>query len=67
VIESPCNKVCVMNEATGLCRGCYRTLDEIARWGTMSDEERQELIGKLAERSGLPDAAETATPPFSRE
>ena len=39
-----------MNEATGLCRGCHRTLDEIARWGEMSDAERAEVIEKLAGR-----------------
>ena len=39
-----------MNEATALCRGCYRTLDEIARWGTMSDAERDEVLAKLSER-----------------
>jgi len=58
VIESPCNKVCVINEATGLCRGCYRTLDEIACWGTMSDGERQEVVAKLAERGDRSGAAE---------
>jgi uncharacterized protein len=62
VIESPCNKVCVINEATGLCRGCYRTLDEIARWGMMSDEEREEVIGKLAERATRSSAAEVRDP-----
>jgi uncharacterized protein len=62
VIESPCNKVCVMNEQTGLCRGCYRTLDEIACWGTMSDEERQEVIAKLAERATRSSAAEARNP-----
>jgi len=62
VIESPCNKVCVINEATGLCRGCYRTLDEIARWGTMSDEEREEVIAKLAERAARSSAAEVRDP-----
>jgi len=62
VIESPCNKVCVINEATGLCRGCYRTLDEIACWGTMSDEERGEVIGKLAERATRSGAAEARDP-----
>ena len=58
MIESPCNKVCVINEATGLCRGCYRTLDEIARWGSMSDDEREEVIGKLAERGDRSSGAE---------
>ena len=59
MIASPCNKVCVMNEATGLCRGCHRTLDEIARWATMSDEERRRVMTELSERhpmtpAGLP-------------
>jgi len=57
LIASPCNKVCVMNEATGLCRGCYRTLDEIARWGTMSEEERKEVNEKLARRPAQTDPA----------
>ena len=30
-IASPCINVCQMQE--GLCVGCLRTLDEIARWG----------------------------------
>ena len=62
MIESPCNKVCVINEATGLCRGCYRTLDEIACWGMMSDKEREEVIGKLAERAIRSGAAEVRDP-----
>ena len=62
MIESPCNKVCVMNEASGLCRGCYRTLDEIASWGMMSDEEKVEVIGKLAERATRSGATEVRNP-----
>jgi hypothetical protein len=29
-----------MVEATGLCAGCYRTLDEIARWSRMGDADK---------------------------
>jgi len=50
VIESPCNKVCVINEATGLCRGCYRTLDEISRWASYTSEQKFELLEELARR-----------------
>jgi predicted Fe-S protein YdhL (DUF1289 family) len=50
LIESPCIKVCVMNDATGLCRGCHRTLEEIARWSHMGDEERREVIEAIARR-----------------
>jgi len=61
VIASPCTKVCVMNEQTGLCRGCHRTLDEIARWGTMSDEERAQVIARLPARRT------EATPPIGAQ
>jgi len=50
LIASPCNKVCVMDPERGLCRGCYRTLDEIARWGGMEDSERGEVLQELARR-----------------
>ena len=43
-----------MNEAIGLCRGCYRTLDEIARWGTMSDAERSAVMSELPLRRAEP-------------
>lgn len=39
-VPSPCISVCRMDEQTGLCSGCFRTLEEIAEWGRMSDEER---------------------------
>jgi len=50
LIASPCNKVCVMDPERGLCRGCYRTLDEIARWGAMEDAERGRVLQELARR-----------------
>jgi predicted Fe-S protein YdhL (DUF1289 family) len=36
---TPCIGVCKL-DAQGFCLGCRRTLDEIARWGAMSDAER---------------------------
>ena len=50
MISTPCIKVCVMDAAAGLCSGCGRTLDEIARWGTMTESERQSIMRVLAER-----------------
>lgn len=32
-IPSPCISVCQMDAQTGLCLGCWRSLDEIAHWG----------------------------------
>jgi predicted Fe-S protein YdhL (DUF1289 family) len=47
---SPCINVCAIDAATGLCSGCGRTLDEIARWASMSDGERQAIMRALPER-----------------
>ena len=52
MIESPCNKVCVMNEATGLCRGCMRTIDEIVAWGTATDETKRAIWAEIRRREG---------------
>ena len=46
---SPCNQVCVM-AGNGYCRGCKRTLDEIARWSSMRDEEKREVLAALPAR-----------------
>jgi predicted Fe-S protein YdhL (DUF1289 family) len=50
VIASPCIKVCTMDTASGLCTGCGRTLDEIARWGGMSEAEREAIMRMLPQR-----------------
>ena len=39
-----------MDPQSGLCRGCLRTLDEIARWGAMSDAEREAVMRELPSR-----------------
>jgi 2-hydroxychromene-2-carboxylate isomerase len=49
-LRSPCVNVCVLDAARGICSGCGRTLDEIARWGGMSDAERDEIMERLAGR-----------------
>jgi uncharacterized protein len=46
---SPCINVCVL-DADGLCRGCLRTLDEIARWMSMTPSEQRQVIEALSER-----------------
>jgi uncharacterized protein len=50
MIETPCIKVCTMDGASGLCNGCGRTLDEIARWSSFSDAERRAIMRSLPER-----------------
>ena len=42
-VLSPCVGICTIDD-DGLCAGCLRTLDEIARWGTMGDDERLRVM-----------------------
>ena len=49
-IKSPCIQVCEMDAASGLCIGCARTIQEIARWGSMRDDERAAIMAKLPAR-----------------
>ena len=43
-------KICTYESGSGLCTGCGRTLDEIARWSAMSGEERRRIMAELPER-----------------
>jgi uncharacterized protein len=56
-MKSPCVKVCVMDPERDACIGCCRTLEEIALWGKMGDEQREAVMRELPERRsrlGLP-------------
>ena len=52
-VPSPCISICVIDEPTGLCAGCYRTLDEIAGWIDLSAAERRSVVANLALRRAL--------------
>ena len=52
-IESPCVNICRMDDANRYCIGCWRTLEEIQRWTTMTDEERTEIMAQLDSRTGV--------------
>lgn len=42
-VLSPCIGVCRL-DVQGLCEGCHRTGQEIARWVHMGDDERLHLM-----------------------
>jgi predicted Fe-S protein YdhL (DUF1289 family) len=55
-IASPCTKVCTIDPASQLCRGCGRSLDEIARWMSLTEGQRADITAALPRRlaaSGL--------------
>jgi predicted Fe-S protein YdhL (DUF1289 family) len=51
-----------MDAQNRYCRGCKRTLGEIARWGGLSDEEQAAVLAQLPARQ-ISDIAEI--PPAS--
>ncbi|WP_457942327.1 DUF1289 domain-containing protein [Vreelandella alkaliphila] len=51
---SPCIQVCNIDPASSLCRGCGRTLDEIACWGSMTEAEKTPVWERL-EQTGYVD------------
>ena len=49
-LESPCIGVCTIAPETGWCRGCRRTIDEIARWRAMDRAERARVLAACEAR-----------------
>lgn len=49
-IDSPCIGVCSIDESTGFCHGCYRTVEEIKAWWNMSPTDQKQLLEELEQR-----------------
>ncbi|MDO9165666.1 MAG: YbaK/EbsC family protein [Rhodoferax sp.] len=49
-VPSPCISVCRMSELTGLCEGCYRTLDEIRDWSSADDSAKRAIWQRIEQR-----------------
>lgn len=50
-LPSPCISVCTMEFSSGLCKGCLRTLDEIADWSTLDDEGKRIIWARIETRA----------------
>ncbi len=48
-VPSPCVNVCALDE-NDLCIGCHRTSDEIMEWPRLTNDERREVLKKVASR-----------------
>lgn len=49
-VPSPCTNICKMNETTGWCDGCLRSIDEIVAWGGLDDAAKRAVWLQLAQR-----------------
>lgn len=50
-VASPCVNLCRIDGENPWCRGCLRTLDEIAAWPGASDEEKRAIWRRIRQRA----------------
>ena len=62
-VPSPCISVCRMDDISGLCWGCYRTLDEIVKWGASGDAEKRAMWRLITQRIASASASASASAP----
>lgn len=49
-ITDPCTRRCGISSQLGYCRGCFRSLDEVARWERMTEWEQRQVVEKMKQR-----------------
>ncbi len=49
-VASPCVLVCLYDKDLDACRGCFRSLDEIAHWSIYTAEEQRGVLERVAAR-----------------
>ncbi|BAN25582.1 DUF1289 domain-containing protein [Caballeronia insecticola] len=49
-IGSPCTNVCKLDPDSGLCRGCYRSREEIKTFRSLDDAAKRALFDELLAR-----------------
>ena len=48
-VPSPCVGICCIG-GDGLCFGCFRTRAELSAWGTATEPEKREILGRCQVR-----------------
>lgn len=49
-IESPCIRECRVDQVTGFCVSCFRTLREISYWESYTPAEQQRVMAQIEMR-----------------
>jgi predicted Fe-S protein YdhL (DUF1289 family) len=52
---SPCTYECGIDLKTGLCKGCFRTIEEIKDWALKDRDERKQIYRNIKRRIRLLD------------
>ena len=50
-VESPCVKICLVHPEARICTGCNRTIDVIALWSNMTNDQRRAVLAALPGRT----------------
>ena len=50
-IDSPCVKLCSIHPDERICVGCFRSLEEIGAWSSLSSKVRLDIMAKLPSRA----------------
>ncbi len=53
-VPSPCISICAIDEASGFCKGCYRTVEEVASWLYFTDDQKLQVLETLKARNPHP-------------
>jgi uncharacterized protein len=53
-IASPCVRDCRVDQVTGFCVGCFRTLTEISYWATYTQQQRRRILRFVEARRAGP-------------
>jgi len=48
--DSPCDGTCLIDQTTGWCLGCKRTLAEIADWPMLRPQGKRAILRRLKDR-----------------
>jgi uncharacterized protein len=49
-LASPCVDICRMDARSGLCEGCWRSIDEIAAWSALDDAGKRAVWQRIESR-----------------
>ncbi|MFT3848473.1 MAG: DUF1289 domain-containing protein [Propionivibrio sp.] len=56
-VPSPCINLCQLDRNGRFCRGCFRSLDEIAAWSRVSNDEKRAIVAAASRRREAAGAA----------
>jgi predicted Fe-S protein YdhL (DUF1289 family) len=57
-VSSPCAEICDLDPTSQTCRGCHRTLPEIAAWPRCTAAEKRAVLRRIARAAADRDGAQ---------